>query len=291
MTIPIAAMAKAFTAFFTSSCPTIGDTTLTLGSCSYFSIKQSFTVLISASDKTVSYRITPISLFSPDKTTDFAVKPNSSVACSISSVVKLLSDKTSTREPLVKSMPGFNCKNVSEITPITTTVIVVVKIFLRCFTISTRRLKMVGSTSSFAEICWMSEAFTPNHPLRFVKNPLVTHKPRKNLVPNTAVKKLNKILTINIVANPLTELVPKINNTAAASIVVMLASRIVTSEFLPPALKEASTDFPVRNSSLIRSNVKTLASTAIPTPKMSAAIPGNVSTPCISWKTSKIKNT
>src|SRR5690625_7094042 len=66
---------------------------------------------------------------------------------------------------------------------------------------------------------------TPNKPGRFFKNFVFIHKLKSNLVPKTAVIKLTKILMINRVAKPLTELVPKINNIDAASNVVILASR------------------------------------------------------------------
>src|SRR5699024_3483584 len=210
-----------------------------------------FTSFIFSLFNTESYRTTAISPFSPDVTIDLASKFNSSIASSIDAVVIVSSDKISTRDPLVKSIPGFNCKNDKDAIPIINNEIVKVKIFLRCFTISTRRLKIVGSTSLFLLISSISFFLTPNQPLRFVKKPLWIHKLNNNLVPNTAVKKLIKILTINIVANPLTELVPNINRTAAANNVVIFASKIVTSEFFPPALKEATTDLPARNSSLI----------------------------------------
>src|SRR5690625_6993156 len=65
--------------------------------------------------------------------------------------------------------------------------------------------------------------------------------------------------------NTLIELVPKIKKTTAASIVVIFASSIVISEFFNPTSNDAFTDFPLINSSLIRSNVMTFASTAIAT--------------------------
>src|SRR5699024_4320187 len=186
---------------------------------------------------------TAISLFSPDKTMDFGSNFNCAKSSSIISSVNGSSAKTSILEPLVKSIPGFNFKNVRESTPKTTKLVVAIKIFLRCLTILGERLKIVGSTSSSVSRSWICDGFTPNQPFRLVKRPLSTHKPRSNLVPYTAVKKLTNILTINIVANPLTELVPKIKSTLAAKRVVMFASKIVTKEFLPPDLKEFRTDF------------------------------------------------
>src|SRR5699024_8315992 len=217
----------------------------------------------------------------PDVTIDLASKSNSFIASSIDAVVIVSSDKISTREPLVKSIPGFNCKNDKDAIPIIINEIVKVKIFLRCFTISTRRRKIVGSTSLFLPISSISFFLTPNQPLRFVKKPLWIHKLNNNLVPNTAVKKLIKILTINIVANPLTEIVPKINRSVAVSNFLIHSYKIVTKEFIQPALKESTTYLHTRNSSLILSKVKTFPSTHIPTPKINAAIPGNVNTPFI----------
>lgn len=46
---------------------------------------------------------------------------------------------------------------------------------------------------------------------------------------------------INIVAKPLTELVPKINKTIAAKIVVIFASKIVVNERLLPAFAAEAT--------------------------------------------------
>ena len=75
----------------------------------------------------------------------------------------------------------------------------------------------------------------------------------------------------------MTELSPKKKSTAAAMTVVKLESNIVKNELLF-AFEYAclSVQF---SSSLIRSYIMILASTAIPTPKTNAANPGRVNTP------------
>ncbi|MNE81254.1 hypothetical protein D3C80_1778890 [compost metagenome] len=57
---------------------------------------------------------------------------------------------------------------------------------------------------------------------------------------------------------------------------MILESITVRKECLPPALTADIMLFPLRISSLIRSFVMMLASTAIPTPSMNAATPGKV---------------
>ncbi len=126
--------------------------------------------------------------------------------------------------------------------------------------------------------------------MRFLSNKrLFTSKPSRRRVPYTAVIKLAKMLMMSIVANPFTELVPYTNKTTPAMIVVMFASKIVPKEPRFPMRYADISDFPSFNSSFIRSYVIIFASTAIPTPRMSAAIPGSVSTPFIQSKTSKIR--
>ena len=93
---------------------------------------------------------------------------------------------------------------------------------------------------------------------------------------------------INIVANPLTLLSPKINKIIAEINVVILESKIVINEFLFPNLKAIFNFVPLYNSSLIREKLITVASTAIPIPMTSAAIPGKVSTPPINQNTRKV---
>ncbi|MNO60617.1 hypothetical protein D3C76_512380 [compost metagenome] len=96
---------------------------------------------------------------------------------------------------------------------------------------------------------------------------------------------LSTISTISTNAKPLTAPVPKANITAATITVVTLESITVRKEDLLPALTEESTLFPLRISSLIRSFVMILASTAIPIPRINAAIPGNVNVKSAKTKT------
>ena len=84
---------------------------------------------------------------------------------------------------------------------------------------------------------------------------------------------------INIVANPLTLLSPKINKIRATTKVVKLPSRIEAKEFLLPFLTALFNLLPFFNSSLILEKLITLESTAIPIPINTAAIPGKVRTP------------
>ena len=66
------------------------------------------------------------------------------------------------------------------------------------------------------------------------------------------------------------------NKIVAAIKVVMLASSIVVLDFVYPESKAIIVLFSLRNSSLILSNIKTFASTAMPTVKIIPAMPGNV---------------
>src|SRR5699024_9099537 len=189
--------------------PTIGDTTLTLGSLPYCSPKCCFTSFTWSSDKTVSNRLTAISLLSPERTIDFASKPSTSKPSSISSVVNDSSASTSTLVPLVKSIQVFILKTVKEITPTITLANEAYRNFFRCCTTSIFRFMNVASFSSFAAISLIDFFFTPNHVGRFFKNGLRIQSESNNRVQKTAVRKLTRILIIKIVANPLTELVPK----------------------------------------------------------------------------------
>src|SRR5699024_9869154 len=206
--IPTDAIATAIAAFLTSSCPTIGETTLTLGSFPYLSPKNCLTSFTFSLDNTVSKRLTAITFLSPEMTIDLASKPNSSKPSLISSELSALSANTSTRVPLVKSIPGLSWKRASEIPPSTTIKVEAIKNFLRCWTTLTLRFINVASFSSFAAMSLIESFLTPNHVGRFFKNGLLIQSCINNLVPNTAVMKLTKILTINMVANPLIELVP-----------------------------------------------------------------------------------
>ena len=78
--------------------------------------------------------------------------------------------------------------------------------------------------------------------------------------------------------------VPKIPSTIAAIIVVILPSIIAESAFLKPFPIAERTDLPRPISSLIRVNIITFASTAIPIESTIPAIPGRVSVICKSCK-------
>ena len=70
--------------------------------------------------------------------------------------------------------------------------------------------------------------------------------------------------------------VPKIISTTPAINVVTFESKIVEKAFLNPASTDTLIDFPTLNSSLILSNIKTFASTAIPIDSRYAATTGKV---------------
>ena len=88
-------------------------------------------------------------------------------------------------------------------------------------------------------------------------------------------------VSISIVAKPLTEPVPNTYMISAAMKVVSCASMIAASEVFWEAWTAAGSFFPVYSSSFRRSKVMMLASTAIPTPRTNAAMPGSVNTPPI----------
>src|SRR5699024_1616076 len=116
-----------------------------------------------------------------------------------------------------------------------------------------------------------------------------TRSDSNHLDKNTAVTNIIKIPSNNIVAKPLTELSPKKNSTAAAITVVNCASTIVKNELLFAFLYACLSVRPILSSSLIRSYIMILASTAIPTPSTNAAKPGNVSTPDIKLNANNVK--
>ncbi len=96
--------------------------------------------------------------------------------------------------------------------------------------------------------------FLDAEPAFFPVKPSAFHeKESRNLERKTAVIKLVRIDRISIVANPFTELVPKIKSTTAAMIVVMFASKIVANDRLFPERKAERTDLPSFSSSFIRS--------------------------------------
>ena len=100
------------------------------------------------------------------------------------------------------------------------------------------------------------------------------------LVMTTAVNKLITTPKLKETAKPLIGPVPNWNKTRAVIKVVTCESTMVKRALLYPASMEALTVFPVRSSSLILSNIKTLASTDIPTIRIIPAIPGMVRVAC-----------
>ena len=85
-----------------------------------------------------------------------------------------------------------------------------------------------------------------------------------------------KIPTPKVTEKPFTGPDPIKNKMNAAIRVVMFASKIVVLDFVYPASKAIIGFFSFLVSSLIRSKIKTFASTAIPTVKIIPAIPGKV---------------
>ena len=83
---------------------------------------------------------------------------------------------------------------------------------------------------------------------------------------------------IKVVAKPLIGPVPNTNNIKAVKPVVIFASNIEDNALEKPSFIDSFCDLPFANSSLIRSNISTLASTEIPIVKTIPAIPGNVNT-------------
>ena len=86
--------------------------------------------------------------------------------------------------------------------------------------------------------------------------------------------------TESVVANPRTGPVPIFRRITAVISVVRLASTMVESAFSKPDLAACSTLEPRRDSSRMRSKMRMLASTAIPTVRMMPAMPGSVS---VAW--------
>ena len=95
---------------------------------------------------------------------------------------------------------------------------------------------------------------------------------------NIAVNNEVPIPINKVVAKPLIGPVPKINKINAVNPVVILASKIEERALLNPSAIAFRIPFPFLNSSRIRSNISTLASTDIPIVKTIPAMPGKVRT-------------
>ena len=86
---------------------------------------------------------------------------------------------------------------------------------------------------------------------------------------------------MSVVANPRIGPVPKAYSTIPVIIVVKFESKIAEKALLYPSASDREMDLPARSSSLMRSKISTLASTAIPSVSTNPAIPERVST---EWK-------
>ena len=82
---------------------------------------------------------------------------------------------------------------------------------------------------------------------------------------------------VSVTAKPRIAPVPKLIRKMAAIRVVRFASRIDDHALPKPETTEALTVRPLCNSSRIRSNTSTLASTAMPMVRIRPAMPGRVS--------------
>ena len=96
------------------------------------------------------------------------------------------------------------------------------------------------------------------------------------LVITIAVNMERMIPRASVAANPLIVPEPMMPKTAAAISVVTFPSTMADAAFLNPVSIADFTVLPFASSSLIRANMITLASTAIPIDKMIPAIPGRV---------------
>ena len=106
-------------------------------------------------------------------------------------------------------------------------------------------------------------------------------------VKNIAVNIEQTIPTLKVVAKPLIGPEPIKDKTKAVNKVVTFASKIVINALLYPFLIETYKSFFNLNSSLMRSKIITLESTDMPTVNNNPAMPGNVSTAFIVYKTAK----
>ena len=109
-----------------------------------------------------------------------------------------------------------------------------------------------------------------------------------------AVNKEVAIPINKVVAKPLIGPVPNTKRINAVKPVVIFASKIDERALLNPSETDFLRPFPFLSSSLILSNINTLASTEIPMVNTTPAIPGRVSTapsPARIPKMSKIFNT
>ena len=112
--------------------------------------------------------------------------------------------------------------------------------------------------------------------LRSLIIPFEIRKERTMRLKKTVEKKEVRIPILSTTAKPLTAPVPNWNSTKAVISVVRLASKMVQKAFWKPTEKAAGNALPRSLSSRIRSKIRMLASTAIPTVNNRPAIPGKV---------------
>ena len=94
----------------------------------------------------------------------------------------------------------------------------------------------------------------------------------------TAVTSEKTVPQNNVYAKPLTVPVPSMKSTPAPTMVVTWLSKTAVNARRKPICTEARRLFPDHNSSLSRSKIRTLASTAMPIESTKPAIPGRVKT-------------
>ena len=120
---------------------------------------------------------------------------------------------------------------------------------------------------------------SPNNP-GFSCTRAPTTNLRKLLVTNIAENMLVTTPMASVIANPVTSGVPSLfpnhHNMAQVISVETLLSRIATHARLNPASMPTLRLRPARSSSFSLSNIRTLASTAIPMDKMKPAMPESV---------------
>ena len=102
----------------------------------------------------------------------------------------------------------------------------------------------------------------------------------KKRVMTTAVSSENAVPQNSVYAKPFTVPVPSMYSTPAPTIVVKCESNTELNARWKPMRTAARSVLPAHSSSLMRSKISTLASTAIPIESTKPAMPGSVSTAC-----------
>ncbi len=112
--------------------------------------------------------------------------------------------------------------------------------------------------------------------LIFFRMPRSALHQKRTRVQRRDARSVPRIPMVRVTANPLTDPDACQNRMMAVMSVVTLASKIATNAFSYAAAMADFTDLPRSSSSLIRSYMRTLASTATPMVRMMPAIPGRV---------------